>query len=408
MTELECRIVDRDKFSVEQPEERSVEPGEEHLLEPERFPRMNNISVGFFARAVVRPAGPRLPTEYIYVPAESARKLYPLSMWNLNWESAQVRGRLRGLVMSLPKELRPIVKLRDDINVTFVPREPGHRYQAYAPLYHLLPRRTVERHGLPLIPSGVWPSMFVSERRVIPSDFDDRLARAFAAHIWPHLCSGSRLDAFSKDDPLKLLAHSLDFWLGPVTELVQDWMSQFGRARADRAEARLIATARNELEPGLLVNRPMRGGQLWSGEEQAHQVVQALVERADAQGRLRGILDAVRQNRVEEDFSARWSPAREDFERKLYRKRNKIKVKFVELTDTIPVHGPESEVEGKLLYENFIALLDTREREVLVLLRSGVTKLGDIASRLGYANHSPVSKRLQRIRQKAAAFFRDA
>ena len=55
------------------------------------------------------------------------------------------------------------------------------------------------------------------------------------------------------------------------------------------------------------------------------------VASADANGRLRAILDAVRSNRVADDFWARWSYAREDFERKLYRKRNKISVRFVEL-----------------------------------------------------------------------------
>jgi hypothetical protein len=35
----------------------------------------------------------------------------------------------------------------------------------------------------------------------------------------------------------------------------------------------------------------------------------------------------------------------EDFERRLYRKRAKIKVRFVELTDTITVQGPETEIE---------------------------------------------------------------
>lgn len=256
MAERVIRIADWDKYNVAPSEEPRPHPSEEDLLYPDMFPRMGNISVGVMVRAVIRPAGPRLPTEYVYVRTESARKLYPIAMWNLNWETAQVRGRARKLVMSLPKELRPIVKLRDDINVTFVPLERGHRYQAYAPLFHLLPRKTLERYGLPLIPSGIWPSMFVSGEHQISSDFDDRLARAFAAHIWPCLSSGSRIDAFSKDDPLRLLAHSLDFWLGPITELIQDWMSQFGRARADRAEARLIAKARADIEPGLLVNRP--------------------------------------------------------------------------------------------------------------------------------------------------------
>ena len=115
--------------------------------------------------------------------------------------------------------------------------------------------------------------------------------------------------------------------------------------------------------------------------------------------------NAVRSNRVEEDFSDRWSCAREDFERKLYHKRLKIKVRFVELTDTIPVQGPETEVVGSTVISDFLALLDERDRQVVVLLSSGVTKLAEVADIMGYRNHSPVSKRLNRIRKQAARFF---
>jgi len=147
------------------------------------------------------------------------------------------------------------------------------------------------------------------------------------------------------------------------------------------------------------------GTDLWRGEDEAAEFLQATVDAADADGRLRGILDAVRSNRVEDDFSGHWSHAREDFERKLYRKRSKIKVRFVELTDTIPVQGPETEVEANLVFADFLALLDRKEQQVVVLLQNGVTKVGDVASILGYKNHSPVSKRLARIRRKAAEYF---
>jgi hypothetical protein len=104
-------------------------------------------------------------------------------------------------------------------------------------------------------------------------------------------------------------------------------------------------------------------------------------------------------------LSERRSNAREDFERKLYSKRSKVRVSFVELKDTLPVHGPASEYTDDLLWEDFAALLDRKERHVVVCLRSGTTKLGDIASELGYSNHSPVSKALARIRKKAERFL---
>lgn len=42
---------------------------------------------------------------------------------------------------------------------------------------------------------------------------------------------------------------------------------------------------------------------------------------------------------------------------------------------------------------------------MVVLLRSGTTKLTEIADIMGYRNYSPISKRLKRIRDTAARFF---
>jgi hypothetical protein len=59
---------------------------------------------------------------------------------------------------------------------------------------------------------------------------------------------------------------------------------------------------------------------------------------------------------------------------------SKIKVRFVELTDTIPVQGPETEVVGQAVCADFLALLTERDREVVVLLSSGITNLTDVAA----------------------------
>ena len=78
---------------------------------------------------------------------------------------------------------------------------------------------------------------------------------------------------------------------------------------------------------------------------------------------------------------------------------------FVELNDTIPIHGPESELHETLLWEDFLALLEPKDRRIVILLRNGETRIGEIGKLLGYANHSPVSKALARIRRKALDFF---
>lgn len=35
--------------------------------------------------------------------------------------------------------------------------------------------------------------------------------------MWRHLVSGSPMQALSRDDPIRLLAHNLDFWV-PATD----------------------------------------------------------------------------------------------------------------------------------------------------------------------------------------------
>jgi hypothetical protein len=60
---------------------------------------------------------------------------------------------------------------------------------------------------------------------------------------------------------------------------------------------------------------------------------------------------------------------------------------------------------GTLVTNDFLATLDTRNRQIVVLLNSGITSRTEIAERLGYANHSAVSKRLTQIRQAAERYF---
>jgi len=141
------------------------------------------------------------------------------------------------------------------------------------------------------------------------------------------------------------------------------------------------------------------------GEDEAWEATKEIVQLADNKGKLSEIIDAIRSNHIEDDFSKEWSYAKEDFERKIYHKRSKIKVTFVELRDTIPVHGPTSELHENLLWEDFIALLDNKEKHIVICLRNGVSKVGDIANSLGYANHSPISKALSKIRIKAKAYL---
>lgn len=372
---------------------------------PEEFPCLQNISAGFLFGGMIRPLEPA-PPEYVTLSMPHLNRLEisgTVGQWNVLWESAQFRRRFFSMG-DLPE---PMAKIADlgDVNITFVPRTRS-RYFEYAPLLHLLPKRVLDMFGLPTLRSGQWPFLgdFAGIDDFLPADFATRLARAWASTVWPHLISGSKIKAFSADDPIRLLAHNLDFWVPAVTATIQNRLRDFPEVDKGKAP-RPVTLVDGSVLAGAVAGNPRMGGPVWFGEDDARDAVVETVESADQTGRLRGILDAVRSHRIEDDFSPHWSHAREDFERKLHGKRRKVKVKFVELTDTIPVQGPESEILGDLVTNDFLALLSAQNHEIVVLLNSGVTKKTEIADILGYANHSAISKRLAQIRRAAEGFF---
>jgi hypothetical protein len=388
-------------------EDQPRDEGEE-WLSPDHFPRLWNMSAGFMFPRVLRAEVPERP-EFVTIrlgPSSPIELQNAVAEWNTAWEAAQYRRRC----FSQEELPSPIDQIADkgDVNLIFVPRTRG-RYYEYAPLLHLLPVSTLKMFGLPTLSRGQWPYVVGNPTvaDLLPPDFEARLARAWAATTWRHLMPGSKLSGFTRFDPIRLLAHNLDFWLPHVTAVIENTLRSLPVARDEEDLEEPARLEDGSLLAGAVIGTARMGSDVWRGEAEAADVVAAVVDEADTSGQLRAILDAVRSNRVEDDFSDRWTFAREDFERKLYRKRSKTPVSFVELRDTIPVQSPETEVVDRHVLSDFMALLDEKENRVVVLLSSGMTRLTDIGSALGYANHSPISKRLAGIRQKAEDFFED-
>jgi len=382
-------------------------------LDSKVYPELTNISAAFFYSYVPVPKISKYP-EFVFVPIkasnpfgvdEDTKRLLAMSGWNLMWEAAQIRPDF--FESQLPDSLRWLAKYRDQ-NLYLVPDIKPHRYEAYIPLYHLLNRNLLARFGLPPFKRPIWPLFPFRHGRelLMPKNFNELVESAVAHHFWPLLCPGSAISAFDKTDPIRVLAHNLNFWLPHACAVAEDRLRELERTTPDENTPKFkLERLRRHLPADVSVELPRKGGTIWNGEEDAWIATREIVDRADARGQLRGLIDAIRSNRVEEDFSSRWSYAREDFERKLYNKRSKVKVSFVELDDTIPVQGPSSELEDDLVWEDFMTILDVKERHVVVCLRSGHTNLSTIAEELGYATHSPISKKLKKIREKARKHF---
>ena len=80
-------------------------------------------------------------------------------------------------------------------------------------------------------------------------------------------------------------------------------MRSFARVKPETPrQRRLLARAQEENDSETSIERPRQGGTLWMGESEAASVTRDIVHAADRTGQLRGLIDAVRSNRVVDDF----------------------------------------------------------------------------------------------------------
>ena len=227
------------------------------------YPALRNISAGMIYGAVLRAEEPE-PAEYVTLPindygrSDDDRNLdLAVSKWNTHWEAAQFRRRIYD-EDELPS---PIAELADqgDINIMFAPRTRS-RYFEHAPLFHLLPAATLERYGMPMLRAGQWPFLMGTIRidQYLPEDFETRLSRAWASAVWRHLFPTSPLSGFSASDPIRLLAHNLDFWIPAVNYVIQRELGTF--SEVDKASSRTRSTShrRNALR-GRGAGQPSQG-----------------------------------------------------------------------------------------------------------------------------------------------------
>lgn len=376
---------------------------------PEEFPLLYNLSGSFLYKLLPCPLKVADP-EFVYVPMEGQNRMESIgtiSGWNMAWEAGQFRTDI--CTDMLPEDMKWLDKV-EDRNIYLLPHFRKNKYSIYSALYHLLPQKVLNRFNIPIIAKGNWPASGLAGNKSenLPADFDERLSKAFAYHIWPLLNSQSGISSFGQNEPLKVLSHNLNYWLPYAYKVAENRLNTYmDRHDYESDELKDIRDREQSRQaPGIVdIRPPLTGGPIWQGEDDAWNATNELVNYADKEGSLRSLIDAIKSHRVEDDFSNIWSFAKEDFERKMFSKRSKFKISFVDLNDTIPVHSGESEVHEKLLWENFIALLDPKEKQIVICLRNGTTKLGEIAQHLGYANHSPISKALDKIQKKAKKYL---
>jgi hypothetical protein len=317
----------------------------------EEFPLLYNLSSAFIYDHIPVPKVRKDP-EFVFLKdysnfMKNSALSVTIAEWNMIWESGQLRTDF--FWQNLPKDLNWL-KEYENSNIYLI---PDHQYYSYAPLFHLLPFRTRKNFKLPLIKKGNWPFLLDHDRLIVNNVFKinylSRLSNAFANHIWPILDNQSKIGSFSKNDPIKLLAHNLNYWLPGIYKVIEERLSNFDRIDPKTKDHLHKIDKLQKEYPEIDIKLPLMGGTIWEGEDDAWKATQELINITDQKGNLRNIIDAVKSNRVQDDFSDKWSFAKEDFERKVYSKRQKIKVTFVELDDDYPIHCSTSELDDNLL-----------------------------------------------------------
>lgn len=376
----------------------------------EVYPRLTNLSSAFFYDTIPNPKE-RKPLELIEIdlPKKNFAEIFgAMVSWNTAWEAGQYKSILAS--KNLPKKWNSFINTYER-NIYLIPRYKDHSYGKYSLLHHLMPLDIIKKHNLPFVTNANWPMVSsFGDGKITIFQYDEKLQKAFAEYIWPFLNTRSAISSFSKDDPIKLLAHNLDYWVGPSYQYAESEILGFGflNSPSSESEKRMRAISKDGPYEEVDVHYPRFGGSVWEGKHEAKLATSRIVDRADKEGRLREILDLVQSNRIEDDFSSRWSYEKEDFERKIYSKRNKVKVIFVELRDTVPILNQDSEIHENLMWEDFMGILNEKEKSITVCLRNGETSLSTIANELGYANHSPISKALEKIRNKTQKYFENS
>jgi hypothetical protein len=240
---------------------------------PENFPELFNISAGMhFLEFIPRPVEV-FPPEFVYIPLDGRKSCLDrkrlltqltITHWNVAWEAGHLRSEFIPQVFrtDLPDHLQFLTKY-EDVNLYLIPDDGRRDFEAFAPLYHLLPVATLQRFGLPVLRRGLWPPFVYNEvlHSHIQKEFGDRLSKAFASHVWPLIDSGSSINAFSGDESLVVLTHNLNYWLPCVYKLAEQRLRSFGRVELDSLEQmEHLERLRSSLPANIEADRPLRGG----------------------------------------------------------------------------------------------------------------------------------------------------
>lgn len=257
----------------------------------------------------------------------------------------------------------------------------------YLPAYYLLPLdmiskskecRDIPRSALKALESEHY-------RKVIfNTEFIHLMMEAISFLVWPHLGIYAKKEAFSMDDPIYRWTYATPLFVNCLAE-ISDYNLQF------------------------LFSRPRSFEYPYRTMDEVNTIMHTTVERAIDQHGMKEIIEVVKQNRCDEDYSCVNSAAKIDFLRKRYHTRN-FAPRMEESLDGLMEGATEpdqsnieEQVVAEVLVKDFMKQLTPRDIHILELRKNGYT-YQEIAGQLGYHTHSAVKKRVDRLAEQWLAY----
>jgi len=221
---------------------------------------------------------------------------------------------------------------------------------------------------------------------LIDSDaFLHEIMDAAAALAFRHFGFGGWKEHYTGDFPVWRLSYALPLWVKGIEQVTGWGFSTMLRTPTD-TEVPFFAM------------------------EYVKEVFSIVVKQVIQEQGWQPMLDIIRQMPCDEDFEKWNTNVRISFMRRWYHTRSK-KVNMVSLEATLEdgesplyyISDPTQDVEGTVIAQDyvdrFMVNLSARDQAILKLRMDGFT-LVQIAQQLGYANHSAIIKRMQRIQKR--------
>ncbi len=349
------------------------------------------------------------PLELVFVEAPEQGAM-ELTAHICEWNGSQRAGFVRpGESMEALKALVPHLEERRNPNLILVPTYGGNS-DLDMMLAGLLPDALVEQHRLTRRRTSL---NLLYTNHDLDGGHGSRARAAFSQHIWSRLCPRVRLQesAFAANSSLRLLAGDTRFWAHRLYRLALDRRDVYFEPTQneeshwrplDELQEKVLSAVPAEERHLFHISRPLMGGTIWDvfDADERDEVIEAAIDGDGVMASLEPVIEVLHQHRTHEDFSDRHSWIKEDFERSFYSKRARLKVDLVETIDDAPAYDLEpNEPYEQVLFRDVIAMLDQKERRLVLALRMGKSA-SNIARDAGLRGHASVTRRIGALKAK--------